>query len=84
VAGQKTETPVPPDRPDNLDHPVGPLHRTRGSFSAEASTHAALLPAPLARLAVVSAGALLFAGLGMLVGARLGARRAGDSRIAMP
>jgi hypothetical protein len=66
VAGQQTKTPLPPARRDNLDHPVGYLHRTRGSFTAEAGTHAMLVPGPAARLGVVAAGALLFFGLGAL------------------
>ena len=46
VAGQQTKTLLPPGRRDNLDRPVGYLHRTRGSFTAEAGTHARLFPGP--------------------------------------
>ncbi|MEX0405493.1 SDR family oxidoreductase [Aquibium sp. LZ166] len=35
--GQATDRPVVPERPDNLFGPVTALHRTRGSFGAEAS-----------------------------------------------
>jgi short-subunit dehydrogenase len=68
VAGQQTDTPVQPDRRDNLDEPVTYLHRTRGSFSGEAESHAVLVPAPLMRLGVVAAGALAFLALGFGVG----------------
>jgi hypothetical protein len=67
VAGQQTDNPVSSDRRDNLDRPVGPLHRTRGSFTSESTTHAVLLPAPLARLTVVSLGAFVCVGLGMAI-----------------
>jgi len=67
VAGQKTAKPIAAGRQDNLDRPVGPLHRTRGSFSREATGHAVLLPAPLARLSVVALGATLCMALGMAV-----------------
>jgi NAD(P)-dependent dehydrogenase (short-subunit alcohol dehydrogenase family) len=68
VAGQQTDTPVQPDRRDNLDEPVTDLHRTRGSFSGEAESHAVLVPAPMMRLGVVAAGALAFLVLGFGVG----------------
>jgi hypothetical protein len=47
---------------------VGPLHRTRGSFTTEAAKRAVLIPAPLARLAVVSLGAVACLGAGMAPG----------------
>lgn len=64
VDGQQTGAPLQPDRPDNLFHPVGPPHRTRGSFSAEAAERVMSIPAPLATLGVVCAGALAFLLLG--------------------
>jgi NAD(P)-dependent dehydrogenase (short-subunit alcohol dehydrogenase family) len=64
VQGQQTDQAVQPGRQDNLDGPVHALHRTRGSFSAESKSGAILLPAPLARLGVVAAGALAFFLLG--------------------
>ena len=60
ISGQLTNKAASPQRHDNLDRPITSLHRTRGSFSAEASTHAPLVPAELARVGVVAAGALLF------------------------
>jgi NAD(P)-dependent dehydrogenase (short-subunit alcohol dehydrogenase family) len=72
-AGQMTPTPVDPRRRDNLVRPVGPFHRTRGSFTGEAAGHAVLLPAPVARLGVVALGSLVFLGLGALA-CRLGRR----------
>jgi NAD(P)-dependent dehydrogenase (short-subunit alcohol dehydrogenase family) len=65
VGGQQTKALVDPDRRDNLDGPVTPLHRTRGSFSAEASLNAPMVPAEVARVGVVAAGALLFFALGV-------------------
>lgn len=62
--GQQTGERVTRDRRDNLDRPVRELHRTRGSFSAEAGSRAALVPAELARIGTVAAGALLFFALG--------------------
>lgn len=60
IGGQLTKQVVPPERRDNLDQPITSLHRTRGDFSAEASSHASMVPAALARVGVVAAGALLF------------------------
>jgi NAD(P)-dependent dehydrogenase (short-subunit alcohol dehydrogenase family) len=77
VEGQKTDTPASPDRRDNLFQPVGPLHRTRGAFSAEAADHAVLVPAPLARFGLVGVGALVCMGLGMLAWAA-GGRSPGE------
>jgi NAD(P)-dependent dehydrogenase (short-subunit alcohol dehydrogenase family) len=68
VHGQQTRALVEPGRPDNLDRPITSLHRTRGSFSAEASTRAPMVPAELARVGVVAAGALLFFAFGAVVG----------------
>ena len=68
VAGQQTDKIVRPDRRDNLDRPVTPLHRTRGSFSDEAGEWSILVPGPLVRLGVVAAGALAFLALGVAVG----------------
>lgn len=62
--GQQTHTAVGPDREDNLEHPVRGLHRTRGSFEAEARSRAPLVAGEPVRLAVFAAGALVFMGLG--------------------
>jgi len=64
VRGQQTQSLVGPDRRDNLEQPITRLHRTRGSFSDEASSKAPLVPAEAARVGVVAAGALLFFVLG--------------------
>jgi hypothetical protein len=64
ISGQQTRSPVGPDRRDNLDQPVTPLHRTRGSFSAEASSRAPMLPGEVGRLGIIAAGAMLFFVLG--------------------
>jgi hypothetical protein len=69
VAGQQTDQPIQPYRRDNLFKPVGPPHRTRGSFSDEAGHRAILAPGPLARAGVVALGALAFLGLGAMIGA---------------
>ena len=66
IKGQQTPALVDVERQDNLDQPVPALHRTRGSFSAEAGNSALLIPGEVARLGVVAAGALIFFGLGAL------------------
>jgi len=58
-AAQETRVPVATDRRDNLMTPVHGLHRTRGSFGAEACDHAIAAPGAAARLAPVIAGAAL-------------------------
>jgi NAD(P)-dependent dehydrogenase (short-subunit alcohol dehydrogenase family) len=63
-AGQQTETRANGARRDNLDAPVTQLHRTRGSFSAEAGSLAPLVPAEVARVGAVALGAALFFALG--------------------
>jgi NAD(P)-dependent dehydrogenase (short-subunit alcohol dehydrogenase family) len=77
IGGQLTKEAVPPERRDNLDQPITPLHRTRGSFSAEASSRAPMVPAELARVGVVATGALLF----FVIGAAWGGLRRGRSRL---
>jgi NAD(P)-dependent dehydrogenase (short-subunit alcohol dehydrogenase family) len=73
VAGQQTRQAVTVDRRDNLEQPVTDLHRTRGSFSAEAGSWAPLIPGELARMGALAAmGVLLVA-----VGVRLGSWRRG-------
>jgi hypothetical protein len=51
--GQSTGRTVPKSRGDNLLAPVPNLHRTRGSFSKEASTSATRLTGPSIRLVVI-------------------------------
>jgi NAD(P)-dependent dehydrogenase (short-subunit alcohol dehydrogenase family) len=80
IGGQQTKTPIEGERPDNLDHPITPLHRVRGSFGAEAKTHAPppLVVGELARLGAVAAwGLVFFAAGGVFVATRLGVRREG-------
>ncbi len=67
VDGQQTSEPLQSWRRDNLFTPVGPPHRTRGSFSQEAGHRAVLVPAPLARAGVVALGAAAFLGLGVML-----------------
>ena len=64
IRGQQTGEPVAPGRQDNLDAPVTALHRTRGSFSNEALTHATLVPGEVARVGLFAAGALIFLAVG--------------------
>jgi len=64
VAGQQTDRKLPADRRDNLDRPVTELHRTQGSFTAEAKLQARLIPGEVARMGVLAAGALLFVAVG--------------------
>ncbi len=70
VGGQQTGMPATRDRLDNLENSVTPLHRTRGSFSAESSTTAFAIPGEVARIATVAAGAFLLFRLGRLIGRR--------------
>lgn len=66
VDGQQTSDPVEPWRRDSLFTPLGPAHRTRGSFSEEAGHGAMLLPEPLARVGLVALGAAAFFVLGAM------------------
>ncbi|HVP97958.1 MAG TPA: SDR family oxidoreductase [Roseiarcus sp.] len=76
ITGQQTQAPVSPGRPDNLDDPVTDLHRTRGSYDAEAKTYAPLVVGEVARAATIAAGAIVFFCAGALWSRlRLGSRR---------
>ena len=68
VGGQQTTRIVSPERRDNLDEAVAGLHRTRGSFGAEAGEWAPLVPGEVARAGVVAAGAALFFAIGAYFG----------------
>ncbi len=70
ISGQQTKTLIEAGRPDNLDRPLTSLHRVRGSFGAEAETHAPLVIGEVARLATVAAGALVLFVAGALYGGR--------------
>lgn len=74
ISGQQTRRRIAPRRRDNLDTPVTDLHRTRGRFSAESASSAALLSGQFARAGVVVAGGALLIGLGALA-ARSSGRR---------
>ncbi len=69
---------VSPERRDNLMTPVGALHRTHGSFDAEASQHVIAISGPVARCIplLVSAGAGVV--LGLILG--FGGMRPGSGR----
>jgi len=66
--GQQTDQPIRSGRPDNLEAPVTELHRTRGSFDAEAGTRAVLVPGEVVRVGVAAFAALALLGLGIGVG----------------
>ena len=70
IAGQQTDVPLVPDRPDNLDQPVTRLHHTRGSFSQGAAQQAMLIPGDVARAATVAIGAAIFFALGATMSRR--------------
>ena len=72
---QETRTPVSASRRDNLMSPVTALHRTRGSFGAEAGDAAIALAGPVARLSPLLASALTGLSIGLLLGAASGLRR---------
>jgi NAD(P)-dependent dehydrogenase (short-subunit alcohol dehydrogenase family) len=52
----------------HLKRPLTALHRTRGSFSAEAKSRVHLFPGEIARVGALVAGALLVFGLGAGLG----------------
>ncbi|MGA7807579.1 SDR family oxidoreductase [Bradyrhizobium sp.] len=84
--GQETGQQVSPERQDNLLAPVHALHRMRGSFSDESTDTAVVASGPIARIAPVLMGAMVFFGIGML--AASGARyrrlpRDGRARLGM-
>jgi len=70
VAGQQSGEVALSGRPDNLERPITALHRTRGSFSAEATSTAILIPGGIARVGIIVAGAALFFALGASIGRR--------------
>ncbi len=72
---QMASRPVSSARRDNLVWPVHALHRTRGSFSDEASSEAIDVPGPAARLAVVAGGAACVGALAVLASNFLRNRR---------
>ncbi len=72
---QETRVAVAPGRQDNLDKPVTALHRTHGSFDAEAAATVIAVPGPAARLVPVVAGAAAGLAVGVLMGLVLPAPR---------
>jgi short-subunit dehydrogenase len=64
---QETAAAVSPMRKDNLMSPVGELHRTHGSFDAEAANRVLALPGPAARLIPVALTALTGIAIGFVV-----------------
>jgi hypothetical protein len=66
---QETRIPASPARRDNLMVPVTALHRTHGSFGAEAGSTAIVVAGPVARLSPLLASALVGLSLGLLLGA---------------
>ncbi len=75
ISGQQTGASASSERQDNLETTVPALHRTRGSFSAEAKSTAMMVPGGIARVGVVALGALSFFLLGALSAAKGGNRR---------
>jgi len=55
---QEAKAAVSPTRKDNLMAPVGELHRTHGSFDAEAANRVMAMPGPAARFIPVALTAL--------------------------
>lgn len=74
--GQKTQHLVSPDRKNNLMSPVPSLHRTRGSFTAEANDRAFVTSGPIARVAPILAGGILVFLGGMLAAEAWGMQKA--------
>jgi NAD(P)-dependent dehydrogenase (short-subunit alcohol dehydrogenase family) len=63
---QETAAAVSPLRKDNLMSPVGDLHRTHGSFDAEAADSVMAIPGPAARLIPVIVTALTGVAIGFV------------------
>jgi short-subunit dehydrogenase len=63
---QETDSAVSPTRRDNLMSPVGDLHRTHGSFDAEAANSVTAIPGPTARLVPVALTALTGVAIGFV------------------
>jgi len=64
IDGQHTDEPLPPNRPDNLWHPVAGDHGAHGRFDARSRPESAQLTASLHRNAIAAAiGAVAIAGL---------------------
>ena len=75
-SGQETWHPVSPNRKDNLMSPVPSLHRTRGSFTAEANDRAFVTSGPVALVApLLAGGRLIFLG-GLLAAESWGRQKA--------
>jgi NAD(P)-dependent dehydrogenase (short-subunit alcohol dehydrogenase family) len=64
---------------DNLYQPEHGLHRTRGSFSAEADSGAVLMPADATRAAALVGACVLSAAVGFAIGGLLGGRNGSSS-----
>ena len=64
---QETKAAVSPTRKDNLMAPVGELHRTQGSFDAEAANRVMVIPAPAARFIPVALTALTGVVIGFIM-----------------
>jgi short-subunit dehydrogenase len=64
---QETKAAVSPMRKDNLMAPVGELHRTHGSFDAEAANRVTAISGPVARLIPVVATTLTGIAIGFVV-----------------
>jgi NAD(P)-dependent dehydrogenase (short-subunit alcohol dehydrogenase family) len=62
--GQQRPHPVPSGWPDNLEGPVSGLHRTRGSFGHEATSHIVAVSGTAVRLGWVALVGVAAAGLG--------------------
>ncbi|MDW6023555.1 SDR family oxidoreductase [Mesorhizobium sp. BAC0120] len=73
-SAQETGQPLPADRRDNLETPVSSLHRTRGSFGAEAHAYAPALPGQAVRIGIAMLGLAVFAVGGWLAGRSSGRR----------
>jgi hypothetical protein len=77
---QETPEPVAVDRRDNLVDTVSGLHRTRGSFGAEARNITIDLPGPIMRIGAVALACAISAAIGFLAGRTNSALAAGLHR----
>ena len=67
-SAQERPIPVSPERRDNLIRPVSALHRTRGSFDAEASKNVIAISGPIARSIPLLASGIAGLALGLVLG----------------
>jgi len=67
--GQETAAPTHEDNAGNLFVPIGPPHRTRGSFGDRALPHALVIGGQTIRTVTIASGAVILIIAGIVIGA---------------